>query len=199
MLLYVTAESDIENAKGLREYLSGHKPLLIRKCVEKRNGHRPWPVLFRARYPELFNCPKIMIRQTADRIIAAPDIVSGFFCIDSINVVQVKQSHKGDILFFVGLLNSSLLNFFYGEIAQETGRVMAQVKPARIRALPICEGDMTSREVIREVVASIVSRKADNASADVSQLEERLNHLVHKLYNLTSQQIDIVEGFRRTQ
>jgi hypothetical protein len=199
MLLYVTAESDIEDAKGLREYLSGYKSLLIQKCVEKRDGHRPWPVLFRARYPELFDCPKIMIRQTADRIIAAPDMASGFYCINSVNVVQITELHREDILFFVGLLNSSLVNFFYTEISQEMGRVMAEVKPARIRALPICEGDTASRKAIREVVTNIVSRKADDASADVSKLEEKLNRLVYKLYDLTGQQIDVIEGFCHTQ
>ena len=193
LVLYVTDQFNASRGKNILGYVSRYKSLLIEKCVEKKNGAREWHVLFRARYPKLFDSPKIVIRQTADRIIAALDLHKGYYCINSVNVVQLMDKYERDILFFLGLLNSKLLNFYYREISQELGRVLAEVKPQRIRTLPICEGDEHSRQEIMELVQAISQRKARGYKENTQDLERELDRLVYKLYGLNQQEIQLIE------
>lgn len=193
-ILYITNDFQPAAGKNIYQYLHGHKPLLIRKSVEKKAGKREWHVLFRSRYEGLFTKPKMLLRQTGDRIIACVDDEVGYFCIDSVNVAQVKSEYRESLYFLAGLLNSRLVNFFYQQISQEAGRVLAQVKPQRIRALPIAYGSEQERQAIETVVRRISSVKSQNPTADVTAQEAEIDRLVYGLYGLTTEEIKIVEG-----
>jgi hypothetical protein len=191
-VLYVDSVVESTSGKNVLHYLKQHKTQLIEKCVEKRKGSRNWQVLFRSRSPELFRSPKIMVRQTADRIVAAADVSTGFYCIDSVNVIQLKEEFIDELLFFVGLLNSKVHNFFYREISQEAGRVLAQVKPQRIKALPICMGSPEAHKAVIALTQNIMMAKGINIDADVSVSEGRLNEIVYEIYSLSTQDIQLV-------
>jgi adenine-specific DNA-methyltransferase len=192
-LLYVTSDFDTKRGKRILEYLSGNKPLLIRKSVEKKAGNRDWHILFRSRYEDLFRKPKILLRQTGDSIIAAVDDEAGFYCIDSVNVALVKRQFIAKIWYLTGLLNSRLLNFFYREISQEAGRVLAQVKPQRIRVLPIAEAKQEVESAITKLVMQIVRVKAKQSNGDTSALEREIDQQIYALYGLAPEEIKIVE------
>lgn len=196
-VLYITSDFNPKTEKSIFTYLSQHKKLLIEKCVEKKSGSRDWHILFRSRYTNLFGKPKLLIRQTADRIIAAIDSQVGYYCIDSVNVAILKPSHVERINFFVGLLNSALLNFFYREISQEKGRVLAQVKPQRIKSLPIRDGNSLHKQAITALVDQILATKKRDPKADTTALEREIDRLVYELYGLTGEEIKLVEESRR--
>ncbi len=192
-VLYITNDFVPTENPRVYQYLSKHQTLLTKKSVEKKAGKRPWHVLFRSRYEELFTKPKIMIRQTADRIIAASDTANGYYCIDSVNVALPKDVAVPQLNFFVGLLNSSVLNFFYREISQEGGRVLAQVKPQRIRALPIPPASPEQQREIASLVDDVIRTKKNGQEADTSALEKKINNLVYELFALEPSEIALVE------
>jgi hypothetical protein len=192
-VLYITDSFAPGKSPNVFEYLSKNKSLLIRKSVEKKNGTREWHVLFRGRDEALFKTPKIMIRQTADRIIATPDIEEGYYCINSVNVALLKKEYEQDLTFFIGLLNSSVLHFFYREISQEGGRVLPEVKPQRIRSLPIPKAEVAQKAIIERLAAYLLwlhrevlhnEELADNASATLlaGYFEQWVNALVYELF-----------------
>jgi len=200
-LLYITSEFEAKKAKNIYNYLKRHKKLLIEKSVEKKKGSRAWHVLFRSRYPGLFTIPKILIRQTADCIIAAIDTNVTYYCIDSVNVAKLKPEYYDKIHFFLCLLNSKLLNFYYREISQEGGRVLAQVKPQRIRILPIAEAMPQQQAAILKLVNGILAiTKDDNylenstKQVKVREYEKQIDQLVYKLYGLTPEEIKLIEN-----
>ena len=92
------------------------------------------------------------------------------------------------------MLNSTLLVFFYQEISQEKGRVLAQVKPQRIRSLPIANPNAQQQKAIERLVNSILVAKQSNPQADTSGLEREIDKLVYKMYGLTNEDIKIVEN-----
>lgn len=71
---------------------------------------------------------------------------------------------------------------------------MAQVKPQRIRALPIAYGNEHERQTIEFVARKISAAKAQNPAANVSALEEEIDQRVYALYGLTAEEIKLVEG-----
>jgi len=200
-VLYITRDFDEKSCRNISNYLAGNKETLIEKCVEKRSGNRKWHVLFRARYRKLFTPPKILIRQTADSIIAAVDSDVGYYCIDSVNIASLKSEYVTQINYLVALLNSSLLNFFYKEISQEKGRVLAQVKPQRIKSLPIPHTSNSEQKLLLGIVSKIVDIKREkdcsknpSKQAMVKKLEKQIDQMVYKFYNLTPKEIAIVEN-----
>lgn len=183
-VLYIKTDFDEAKAPNTFTYLSANKELLIRKSVEKKNGLREWYLLFRSRNEDIFSIPKIIIRQTADRLIAAVDDKTGYYCIDSVNLVKLKVNFQNDILFFVSLLNSQLFKFVYQEISQESGRVLAQVKPQRIRQMPIIEISSESKRILKYLAEYITElKKLGDADNDIAKFYENLlDAVIYELY-----------------
>jgi len=188
-ILYINTNYTPNLAPNIHKYLTDHKDLLIRKSVEKKSGIRDWHLLFRPRNEMLFKSPKIIIRQTGDTIIAAVDLWN-HYCIDSVNVVQIKENHIDKLLFFIGVLNSKLIKFIYQEISQEKGRVLAQVKPQRIGQMPISLGNNHLVEKIATEVDKLINAQIDKSI--ITSIEEKIDQLVFELYSLTEVEISYI-------
>lgn len=192
-LLYIERDFNFDEAPNITKYLKENKELLIKKCVEKRTGKRPWHVLFRARKEEDFlTVPKIVIRQTADSIIAAKDTL-GYYSINSTNVIIISKKYIQEIDYILAVLNSKLIDFYYKEISQEGGRILAEVKPIRVRNLPIAETTENIKECIEKISVSIQEAKSSSPLADTSVQEQEIDRLVYKLYGLTYDEVKIVD------
>jgi hypothetical protein len=200
-LLYITKDFDPKKGINIFKYLKEHRSLLTKKCVEKNKGNRPWHVLFRARDEELFQVPKILFRQTGDSIIACIDHRVNYYGIDSVNIGILKNAFVEQKKYILGILNSKLITFIYRNVSQEGGRVLAQVKPQRIRVLPIAFPEKEKRKPLEKLVECILDiTKEDDyiissqKQAKVKSLEAEIDQLVYKLYDLTPEEIKILEG-----
>ncbi len=82
-----------------------------------------------------FDEEKIILRQTADRLIGTIDFEK------RINLNNVYNVGKKDVAFslkyILAILNSQLMNVVYQSISQEKGRVFAEVKKVYLANLPI--------------------------------------------------------------
>jgi len=189
-VVYITKDTIKEEVPNTVAYLEPNKDLLIKSSVEKKQGKRDWHILFRAREESDFVTPKILVRQTADRIIAALDNEIGFYPIDTVNVVKLQSEDIDFNLAVLGILNSKLITFFYQEISQEGGRILAQVKPSRVKAVPI--PNFKNTKSLSKLVQNVIDKKKENkVTAD---LENQIDHLVYQLYELTEDEIAIIEN-----
>jgi len=200
-LLYITKEFHTKNGSNILHYLKEHRQLLVKKSVEKKNGKRAWHILFRARDENLFQIPKLLFRQTGDSIITCLDEEVNYYGINSVNIEILKDSFIEQRKFLLSILNSKLINFIYRNISQEGGRVLSEVKPQRIRTLPIAMPVIEKRRQIEEIVDRILYITKDedylqnsNKQAKVKTLEREIDRLVYKLYDLTKEEIKIVES-----
>jgi adenine-specific DNA-methyltransferase len=189
-VLYVTKDTLIDKVPNTIAYLEPNKELLIKSSVEKNHGKRDWHILFRPREESDFVAPKILVRQTADRIIAALDNEIGFYPIDTVNVVKLESEDLEFNLAVLGILNSKLITFFYQEISQEGGRILAQVKPSRVKAVPI--PNLTNTKLLSKLVSQIIAKKQE--IRDTTDLENQIDQLVYQLYDLTKEEIEIIEN-----
>lgn len=139
------------------------------------------PLLHRPREERLFLAsPKILIRQTGDRIIAAIDYEQ-LYAWKSVFVVLLHNS-KLDMKYLLGLLNSSSLNYFYNLIVGETGRTFAQVKGVNIEQLPIKHVEPKRQWPIIKLVEIITFLKQNPQKISSSLFEEVLDAAVIELY-----------------
>jgi len=192
-VLYITPDYEKDEAPNIYEYLKENKKLLIKKCVEKNSGTRKWHLLFRHRDENLFPSPKIIIRQTGDSVIAAIDADKNYYCINSVHIAKVKVEYIDKMPFLIGVLNSKLSKFIYQEISQESGRVMAEVKPQRVKQMPIPIAAKAHERKIENIVEKIIGKKVENQEADTSKEERQIDVMVYHLFNLSYDEVKIIE------
>ncbi|NCR54455.1 MAG: N-6 DNA methylase [Microcystis aeruginosa L211-07] len=192
-VIYTTKSVNINDYPNCLSYLEKYKDKLESKR-ETKKGILPWWCLHWARYKELFEEDKIIIRQTADRVIATIDTDS-YYAMNNVIILKIKEEYKIDFdyKFLVGILNSKLIDYIYKQLTQEENRTFAEVKPINIRKLPIIATDLHQKNIIIDIVDKVLTAKKDDPNADTSELEKAIDHLVYKLYQLTYNEVKIID------
>ena len=97
--------------------------------------------------------PKIVMRQTGDRLVAAMD-EQMLVCMNNMHVLTPSHSSI-DLWAVLGLLNSEVLNWYYQFLNPEMGEALAEVKKTNIDRLPIPRMDATEQSEIANLTKRI--------------------------------------------
>ena len=175
-----------------------YKPSEMMQLEVKRRGvgvrHGLW-----MRTPEIFERPKILTRQTADEIIGAYDTEQYYYS-NTLHGTMIKSKNY-DPLYVLGLLNSKLITWYYRSTTAEEGKVFAQIKIALLRFLPIKKAKQNQQKPFIALVNKILAitkhadyQKNPAKQTQVKEYENQIDQLVYQLYDLTEEEIKIVEG-----
>ena len=96
--------------------------------------------------------------------------------------------------FLLGVLNSSALRFYLSLIAETSGMGTSRWINNYVKEFPIPEAACDQQALIIELVDQILNVKRTDPDADVSDLENEIDQIVYLLYDLTPEEIAIVEG-----
>ncbi len=158
------------------------------------------------RKPEIFEAPeKIVVRQTGDSIIATI-IESGFILRNNLHIllpINIKYNFK----FILGVLNSRLTDYYYSFINPEKGEALAEVKKKHVEQLLIPQTSEDQQKPLTLLVEQMLelNQKLVRANTDqekavlqrqIETTDHRIDQLVYKLYDLTDDEIQSVEGHR---
>ncbi len=145
VLIYSTKQANIPSYSNIFNYLKPFEEQLSKKR-ETKKGILPWWCLHWPRYEQLFTEPKIIMRQTSDRIRCVFD-ENGFFVLNSILVFK-KNTNEYQYKYISSALNSKLTNYLYRKLTQEEGRTFAEVKPVNVRKLYIPKATETEQRLL---------------------------------------------------
>jgi adenine-specific DNA-methyltransferase len=155
--------------------------------------------LSRRRIPELFEGERIFVRQIPANMPNA--IVSSFINLDVVcdnNYMIVKSLKASHISLkcLAGFLNSKLTSFwFFVTFAKHQRKLFPQFKVKELEIFPIPIADnIQISEKIEILVDQILTKKSQDNSADTTDLENQIDQLIYQLYELTEEEIKIVEG-----
>ena len=95
--------------------------------------------------------------------------------------------------FLLGVLNSSPIRFYLNLIAETSGLGTSRWINNYVKEFPIPEAACDQQALIIELVDEILAAKDTNPAADVSALENEIDQIVYLLYDLTPEEIAIVE------
>ena len=141
-----------------------------------------------------FDDEKIVVRQTSDKLIATIDIEK-YLCMNNLHVItKLSEAKEVSFKFLLGLINSKLLDFYYTLLNPEKGEALAEVKKENLSRLPINVMDNKLQKKIIELVDRILNKKQKDTKADTTDLESQIDQLVYQLYDLTEEEIKIVEN-----
>jgi len=139
---------------------------------------------------EFFYNTKIITRQTSDTIIATIDN-NKYLVKNSIHSTIIKKEYitKININYVISILNSKLIDWYYKKESLESGRLFPQVKIQRLRNLPFLFRN--SQKPFEILVDKIFSKK--ELGEDTKELEDKIDIMVYKLYELTFEEVIIVD------
>jgi adenine-specific DNA-methyltransferase len=179
---------------------SRYKPLIIGSDIEK------YVTPVNSRF--VLYIPEELDRARDERIFLLPEkLISKFvgvrlnftidfnknYVLNSCCVTELIDNNYS-IKALLGLLNSSLLNFYFKNVFTDYRETFPIMKSGNIEDLPIVELSQSSQNRIENIVDKVLKLKQTNPSADISVLEKEIDQLVYKLYGLTDEEIAIVEG-----
>ena len=148
---------------------------------------------FRGDISNHFVDERILIRQTADSIFGAYHNLKedGQYFTDNTLFTVLLKDQGGSLKYFLGILNSKLLNYIYKYLSMEEGKVLAQVKTALVDELPIVYDKKKEKEVV-SLVDALITKKRANHGCDVKELEYKLDVLICEIYGLNEQERNLV-------
>lgn len=149
---------------------------------------------------QLHSGERFFIRKTGDSILAVP-FLDHSLAIAHQNLYVAKPKTSETSLLLIALLSSKLLNFLYQNgIYGQKGRTLAQFRIYGLYELPLPSVPKETQEVMQKLVKQILSItdqgeywKDPNKQAKVNEYEKQIDQLVYILYELTPEEIEIVE------
>ena len=102
---------------------------------------------------------------------------------------DINLAKKYDYKFLLGVLNSDFTNWYFRNFLSDG----LNFYPNDAKELPIPDVSSEQQPPIIELVDQILDAKRADTDADTSNLENEIDKLVYALYNLTKEEIAIVE------
>ena len=149
---------------------------------------------FRRRFERRYiqtTCPKIIISGIR-HFEAFPDTDGEWIAGKS--TVILRNFRGISIELMAGILNSHLVSFFlqecFGSLAMDGG---INFSPSNVSEIPIPDVSKSKCDDIVEMVNQIIIAKSIDIASDTSNLENQIDQIVYSLYDLTPEEIAIVE------
>lgn len=143
----------------------------------------------------LFEQEKLIICQNSLRLRATYDD-KNFYCKDTFFVASLREDSKNNfkLKFFLAILNSKLLHFYYANIYKGThisGGYLHYLI-GYLYSLPVAEPTEKQQSEIIVLVEKILNVKNET---DFNKLDKQIDALVYKIYSLKNNEIKTVENF----
>jgi hypothetical protein len=142
---------------------------------------------------KMYSLPKIIFAKMAKNVEAFLDIDGEFA---SINTNCLYNPIDGVSLKYIcSIVNSKLFMFiydlFFGTLRMSGGYY--QFQAPQLRVMPVLVVENEKQEMLVKIVDRILFKKSSNPQADTSALERQIDNLVYRLYNLTYDEVKVIE------
>lgn len=187
---------DIEQYPALKQYLSQFLPRIEQsgeKGCRKKTSNKWFETQDNIAYYEEFEKEKIVWNRISSDLCFSYDnqkkfILDSMFSITFYSNINLK--------YLIANLNSSISKFWIKNNAATLGDGIYGAK-IYIEKLPIPKINSKNEKIANELinlVDEILKAKEQDKNANTQELENKINSLVYKLYNLTEDEIKIIEG-----
>lgn len=147
------------------------------------------------RDPKYFKGKRLLIREiTNPRIFAA--ITSEELYNDPAIIIVKENPDAFPLLCLLAIFNSKLATFYhFNSSPKATKGAFPKILVYDVKNFPLPKQiDKTTQEKIESLVDQILIMKSQSKSAETSDLENQIDQLVYKLYDLTDEEIAIIEN-----
>ena len=146
-----------------------------------------WWELRNCAYYDLFDKPKIIFPNLQN---------SNKFSFDNTGIylnapaVFLPSNEKS----LLAVLNSKVVWHFLKSICVIRSGGYIEVKPQYFEQIPIPDTDENTKTALIELVEQAIIKRKQNQQADIAEIESQIDQLVYQLYDLTAEEIAIIEN-----
>lgn len=120
-LIYLSKKLKIEKYPHIKQHLEKFNAILSNR-TECRDGSIPWYGLYRPRSQKIFEREKIVTPYRAEQNTFTIDQKNNYY-LKSITLLSKKKNIKESLYYFLGLLNSSLLDYWFKYRGKSKGKI----------------------------------------------------------------------------
>ena len=138
-------------------------------------------------YWEAFREPKIVYPDIAQSAEFAFDD-SGYFLGNTLYLLPTEE------MWLLGLLNSKAVFWFYTQTSTQIRGGFVRFIAQYVSQIPVPNVDPSQKALLENLANEILAAKHTAPDVDITALENEIDRVVYSLYNLTCEEIEIVEG-----
>ncbi len=152
-------------------------------------SYGPW--LAAPRDPKFFEGKRILFREIlGNRFVTT--IIDEDFILDRSLYIAKPLNTSINVEAVLGILSSKLLIWLFRIEKNEFDELFPKIRLEEFKKLPIPK-DTAFEKKLSEVVIRILSFKNEGNENDTSSIEKELDRLVYEIYDLTEDEIEIIE------
>ncbi|NLM00330.1 MAG: hypothetical protein GX220_02610 [Treponema sp.] len=171
---------------GLKQtqYIKGnyHKPIITKTDLDEINRTRT----------KQSSSPKIIIAGMALRIEAFYDEYGSYYAGKSTTIILGESQSLKTL---TGIINSKLVSYWFSKYFNSLSMAGGyfNIGNNELGLIPLPNMNFPNNQ-INNIVDKILVENSNNPQADTSSLEKQIDELVYKLYDLTEEEIAIIEN-----
>jgi methylase of polypeptide subunit release factors len=185
----LTEEDALQKMKKQYANIFNHLLNFQKKANKRYDKGEYWWELRNCTYYHLFPQPKIIFPNLQN---------SNKFCFDEsgtyLNAPAVFLPISVKEKYLLGILNSQVIWYFLRNICVVRSGGYIEVKPQYFEQIPIPKISHRDQDILTQLVDQILNAKKSDPNADTTTLETEIDQMVYQLYNLTAEEIQIIES-----
>ena len=185
----LTEEDALQKMKKQYANIFNHLLNFQKKAKKRYDKGEYWWELRNCTYYHLFPQPKIIFPNLQN---------SNKFCFDEsgayLNAPAVFLPISVKEKYLLGILNSQVIWYFLRNICVVRSGGYIEVKPQYFEQIPIPKISDSDQDILTQLVDQILNAKKSDPNADTTALETEIDQMVYQLYNLTAEEIQIIES-----
>lgn len=143
------------------------------------------------RKPKFFKEKRLLVREITNPSIYAAVTSDELYNDPSVIIIL---DNNNSIYFLAAIMNSKLATFYHFNNSPKAVKgAFPKILVKDIKEFPLAWGDPVTNQKIADLAEEIQHLKQNNIDADTSKQEAEIDRLVYKLYNLTEEEIKIIE------
>lgn len=176
-------------------YLLNYKNKLENRMDSRKTFkemERVWYSYTRKGLINIFNEKKILVGYIVSKNTYCLDEIGYMFSVGRVFAIQTNDKKQSEII--LGILNSKLSEFLMSSLCPIKQGGFFKISSQYLNSFPIpnLEGEVCNE--IKKLVIKIQESTINSKKQEIIKLEKEIDQLVYKLYNLTDEEIAIVEG-----
>ncbi|EOH2053957.1 Eco57I restriction-modification methylase domain-containing protein [Campylobacter coli] len=196
-LIYLSNKNysgNLDDLPNLKQHFQKYKEILKESKIKYKTPNKPYFYLHREREEKFF-------KKGEEKII------SQVRCIEPIFVYSNENFYGSRALFFIqtcrinlkyltGVLNSKLIAFWLKHKGKIQGNLF-KIDKEPLLNIPVVNINSKNEKLANKLISlvdEILKVKEQDKNANIQELENKINSIVYKLYNLTEEEIKIIEG-----
>ena len=200
----IVADEKIDN--NYKPYLEGKE--IGKYSIDYKGQYLKYipRLIHRPRTADLFESEKLMIQRITggDKPLSATYDNEYYYNKESI-INLVLESSDFNIKYILALLNSNLMNWYYNKEFSNESKLTVNLSKEYLSEIPIKNISLEEQQPFIELADKMLELNRDLAACkipkdekilklQITKTDEKINQLVYELYNLTADEIAIIEN-----